>query len=519
MKLSELTSLLEIVIFEEINKNQLISTAKALEISPDLLKSWVEKTDPTPNKSFSVWLLRGLKNGDIRVEDDMRIRGIIHRFIELRNVRRIEDIMQFPTINALETRVEQLAGQGSKRQGFAGIDPETLPGVTVVEKRPDLTLYKVSNANSLAKMGEGTKWCTRFSYGGDNNIAERYIKQYGYLMIGYKNGKPYVQLNPDYSQVMDVNDASFHYSNPQQAKLLNLPAPNIVNNIPDITPDDRKPFRTVKSREQRFKTPGQQELEHWLNYTTRRDPRWQEYIDYTPGVIPTTHGRDLDYENRVARAITKSIHPFHLMRVMEAFTKYAVGEIPGQRSHVIEKAILDKDYKPTQVAGKGGKGSGSRVKIPGIDDIISYVKNNIRGNWPEFEKKIENDASNSIRYYLSTNFNPDNIKDGIVKDLVLFAKFIKDRHPSVSGSEFESSIRDFMNRSRKELKYGQFSPVLDKVILPYMKLTKRMLNRIVSPELEKSLMRNASFAAGIDRLYKEWGIPIKPKRNADPDAY
>ena len=61
MKLSELKSLIEGVVFEEINKDQLASTAKMLNVSTDELKKWVEETDPTPNKSFSTWILRELK--------------------------------------------------------------------------------------------------------------------------------------------------------------------------------------------------------------------------------------------------------------------------------------------------------------------------------------------------------------------------------------------------------------------------------------------------------------------------
>ncbi len=157
MKLLELESILESIISEEINKDQLLSTAQAMGIDAESLRNWINDADPTPKKSFAFWLLRSLKKGQIQPEDDDRIRAMLNRFIELRNARRIEDIMQFPDPHSLETRIEQLAGVGAKRQGFSGFDPESLPGVQVAEKRPDMTFYKVSDANSLAKIGEGTK--------------------------------------------------------------------------------------------------------------------------------------------------------------------------------------------------------------------------------------------------------------------------------------------------------------------------------------------------------------------------
>ena len=128
----------------------------------------------------------------------------------------------------MEARLDQLAGQGSKRQGFAGINPVTLPGVEVLETRPDITLYKVTDPTSLAKIGEGTKWCTRFSYDNSSQVAKNYLERYPYLVIGYKDGKPYVQYNPDYSQVMDVNDVDFHRNDEKKAKQLNLPPPEIA---------------------------------------------------------------------------------------------------------------------------------------------------------------------------------------------------------------------------------------------------------------------------------------------------
>ena len=192
------------IIGEIINQDQLKSISLFLGISDEELKKWIEKTDPTPTQSFSVWLLRGLKNKDFRFEDSVRIKPLLNRFIQLRLARQIDDIMKFSRIHDLETKIEQLVGIGSKRQGFSGVDPTKLPGVKVIENRGNIVFFAVSNPESLALMGEGTKWCTRKSF--PDCQARSYLEEFSYLIIVYKDGKPFIQYSPDFSQIMDVND-------------------------------------------------------------------------------------------------------------------------------------------------------------------------------------------------------------------------------------------------------------------------------------------------------------------------
>ncbi len=327
---------------------------------------------------------------------------------------------------------------------------------------------------------------------------------------------------------MDVEDRNFHQTRPEEAKKLNLPAPDFINHLPDNNFEKEKPpFRPVEDRPGKWLSPNQQTLKNWLNYTTQTNPKWNEYIDYMPGKIKNTRGKDQDYENRVAKSILNTNDVSHLIRILGNFNQYALSEIPGQRSPVVEKAILSKDWSEACKGryNRAGGGYGKRNRWPGWESIINYAKHNIKGPWPEFEKKVENNVPLSLSYYLWTELNPDNISDGITKDLVLFAKFIKDREPSVSGKEFEASIRDFVTRAREQLKHGHFSPVLYKVIIPYMKLTKKVLDRVVTPEMKKLLLRNDSFAEAVERLYKEWGVwrmgntYVEPVEPGNPDIH
>ena len=92
----------------------------------------------------------------------------------------------------------------SKRSGGLGFDPLTLPGVDKISQNGSFYTVAVNNAKSLAKLGEGTKWCTRESY--TDCMAKKYINRYKYIYILFNHDMPIMQYTPDYFQIMDVND-------------------------------------------------------------------------------------------------------------------------------------------------------------------------------------------------------------------------------------------------------------------------------------------------------------------------
>lgn len=515
MPVSFLKMWLKTLINEEINKDQLTSTSKALNKSEEYLRHWITKTDPTSNQGFSVWLLRGLKKQWIQMEDGYRVKQALERFIQLRRINRIGDIMQFPQINDLENAIDQLTGMGAKRQGFSGIDPTTLPGVSLLEERPQqgITFYKVTDPVSLSKMGEGTKWCTRFSYDNNTKYAENYIRWHKYLVIGYKEGKPFIQFNPDYSQVMDVNDVSFKNSKEINPQSLELPPPEFLNKpLPRTIKPTRKiklirPVEPKREKTGSFLTPLQQQLKNWMSFTYKQNPKWHEFIQprYRNQRTASTVGKDLDYETRLARSLLKTKNHENFSKMIEAFAEYAKEELePGERSPIVEKALLEKNFDDIKqnfgINSKRGK-KDKRALINGLQAIAYYVKHNIRGNWPEFERKLQNDPYNSISYYNWAELNPDYIEGSLTKDVIIFSRMMAAGRPTIPTKEFNNTIKDFFERSRAQWKYTNFSAVVHNVIEPYLELTEQKLQDVVGNELAQSVARN--FKIGRASVYWE----------------
>jgi hypothetical protein len=66
------------------------------------------------------------------------------------------------------------------------------------------SLLKIDDADSLALLGEGTKWCTRKSY--PNCQAETYIANHDFIFIISKDDKPFIQLTSHFDEAMDINN-------------------------------------------------------------------------------------------------------------------------------------------------------------------------------------------------------------------------------------------------------------------------------------------------------------------------
>jgi hypothetical protein len=444
MKLIEIKTLMYELLLEEINKDQLISTAKSIHKRESDLKKWVEETDPTPNQGFSVWLLRGLKKQWIRMEDGQRAKQTLERFIQLRRVNKIEDIMKYPHINDLENAIERLSGVGAKRQGFSGVNPETLPGVEKFEEKRGITFYKVRNVSSLEQMGEGTKWCTRKSYGNGHSMAKSYLDKYGHLIVGYKDGKPYIQFNPDYSQIMDVNDTHFKPTDSEELKI--LPRPKVPTEY-NLTLGGNEPRDVVGMRNWSKLTGGPLDL---------------------PGINPEFWK---EFEPKLAKSILKANSYGGILNTMRGWQK--MFSITKQRTPEVEKAIINKDWSKVRMRYFGG--GGPMKHIPGMWEIVEYVKTVIKGNWPEFENKIQYDKFNTIYYHIEANLDPVNVKDPMIKDFITFGNKIKRDDPSIKTEEFKNQLKSFVWSNKYDISKARLGKLLTKHILrPYLiKINKK----------------------------------------------
>lgn len=163
-------------------------------------------------KEYTQWVSRILNDklfAFIPEEDTPRLINALRSFSNLKirdNIPLEKDINKYKDLNQLETEISKFTGTGSKSGGYLQYNPLSLPGVQQVKALKDGTqMFKISNADSLAKLGLGTKWCTREDY-GSSNMSSRYISQYGFLYLLTKDGKPVIQMTPDLNQVMNVND-------------------------------------------------------------------------------------------------------------------------------------------------------------------------------------------------------------------------------------------------------------------------------------------------------------------------
>lgn len=84
------------------------------------------------------------------------------------------------------------------------IDPRQLDGVKLVKSVGGVKTYEVSQANSLAELGRGSKWCTRAGY--KECRAEYYIDTYGITFVATVNGRLVSQWTPLAGQVKDINN-------------------------------------------------------------------------------------------------------------------------------------------------------------------------------------------------------------------------------------------------------------------------------------------------------------------------
>ena len=180
------------------------TASEKLDIPIEQLDQLLTDADPTGRK-YKSYILKLLLKQNIRLpEDNYRIRKTLENFDKYQRNLEVKDILKYNSLHELETALEPYLDSVSKRQGGNNLNPLNLPGVELINSVDEYKVYKVSNAESLKDIGEGTKWCTRRSYPVCQ--AERYINTYRWLGVIYKDNKPFIQYTPDYDQIMDVND-------------------------------------------------------------------------------------------------------------------------------------------------------------------------------------------------------------------------------------------------------------------------------------------------------------------------
>jgi len=165
----------------------------------------------TTNPNYQEWLLRqSLANPEYFTTVDQN--DLIKLLADFLNFQH-----QLPNPNINHYTVQELAKEIDEiYQAQIGLprlpntrlrikDPQELPGVTLEATEGSIKAYKVTDPNSLAELGEGSKWCTRKSY--PNCRAATYLQQSAQIILVYKD-RLIAQFAEDLSEIKNLENES-----------------------------------------------------------------------------------------------------------------------------------------------------------------------------------------------------------------------------------------------------------------------------------------------------------------------
>jgi hypothetical protein len=366
----KLSTLLETV-------EDLINTISTRDhISPDEIREIINKYSVNPK--YSQFVIRQWAKNNIRLpEDGPRIKETLTNFHNVKSRLPNKDLLSYKTLNDLENAIEPLIGSTSKRKGGSDIlDPTKLPGVELYKQRGNYRSFKIDNVDSLKQLGEGTKWCTRGSY-GDDCMADEYINDYGWIGQIWDGNKPIIQYTPDYEQVMNVNDDMITvYVNTYFKDLIIPPSVNIDINKPDFYDEE--------------------ELLNILNYASNilldRIPNFEKYIKLDANIsvlyaMKVIKGRWLEAEPVIMKDPAAAV--LYCKTILHS-------EWPEAEPYIMKDAYESYDYAKHVLHSRFPLGEEAIKTNPYYASL--YASLIIEDRWPEAEPYIMTDAQAAIIY-------------------------------------------------------------------------------------------------------------------------
>jgi hypothetical protein len=210
LKREQLNDLVSHLLGEAIQPGMMAKAQRVLGLSEQDIVQAISDADPTLGHKYDVWVLKQWVNKQISLpEDKDKVKQLLHRFTELKRERGVKispDIHRYPNFADL---VDAIGAVGYSQ----------MPGVEVVRRDPPYVLLKVTDAESLKSLGEGTSWCTRRSYPRGCK-AEDYLHDYGALYIVMKNGKPFIQFTADFNEVRRADNSEVRNPENRIAELI-----------------------------------------------------------------------------------------------------------------------------------------------------------------------------------------------------------------------------------------------------------------------------------------------------------
>ena len=163
---------------------------------------WAAETfDPTQNSEYITWILRLLKKGSIRGEEDsQKMKERLEQFHVLKRKPQFpadrRDINRFKTFGDLAETVDEFSGIETKGEV---VRKKLEQGIELMEEGNDIKLFLVTESEAGAKYFRNTDWCVK-----DPKYFDNYGAPYYFFTGGDEKPKTLLHLNSE--QCMDVRD-------------------------------------------------------------------------------------------------------------------------------------------------------------------------------------------------------------------------------------------------------------------------------------------------------------------------
>jgi hypothetical protein len=218
------------VIEEAVKKEILQKASTSLGIDPQDLMKFIEEVDTEPSLPHGNWICMVASKGmplDERTKAQLKLQlGFFAKYKEqVVRAGQSGNIFDYPTYNDFKQMIFSFA------KAAYDYDPTELPGVSKILDVGPYTLYKITAKDvvdkntssmsyqksgplrdvleSLAKMGNGVKWCTRKEWDPGLGNAYNYLITQSpekTIFIVTKFNAPYCQCQADLKFAMDTND-------------------------------------------------------------------------------------------------------------------------------------------------------------------------------------------------------------------------------------------------------------------------------------------------------------------------
>jgi hypothetical protein len=406
------------------NEKQVQKASQLLKIPVEQVIAALDQVDP--QEKFTPWLLTQWTSGKIRLpEDGHRVGQALAQFIQKNNVLPEKDINKYVTVNSLEEAIEAVAQVLPKRQKGFQVNPVTLPGVTKINEIGTNSLWKVTDATSLAKMGLGTKWCTREDY--PNCAAKTYLDKYKRIYVISENHRPKIQFTPDLSQVMDINDqytniSSYYDLLKPLEKLYTKNAKRAYSFIKHVSQKQTPEFEPILLTDPEvalnylfyYKKAPWPELAEivkdspWkaAEYASSLQTRWPE----VEPLILKNSSAAIGYAEKALKARWPQLESLLLKKATpEKALDYTVNVLQTPWPELEERLIKDQDYRNIVLyAYYVNRGRWPEIenglmkecdKTGAYDDAIKYASSVIKGRWPHLEARLLKTQSTNSSWY------------------------------------------------------------------------------------------------------------------------